>query len=232
MTGGNTTCDAVPDQNHHSDDFDTFIPSDPFIPLPPSIYTGLLQCLAADPSLSEYTYYRSTQSLIIATNLDTPVLSSDAQVIYAITHQGRRFSDAGHSFGDSNVMFYSEQVGLATRKSFGQIQRIFNHRRRLRSGKFVQQIFLALYVYPPLSPDDTHLDPYNDLHVGARLVYAAPNPVPVVIPLNDVICHVAICPFKKVAPSSPSRPCSVVVALDEVSQGLISGGQMSTKQQT
>lgn len=151
-----------------------------------------------------------------------PVLSSNAQVIYAIMHGGRRFSDASHSIGDSTVMFYSERTnGLATPKSFGQIHQIFNHKRLLRSGKFFHQTFLALKVYLPLCSADAHLDPYIDLHVGARLVYTALTAETVVIPVDKLICHVAICPFESVAAVSPSRSCSVVITLDEVNFALM-----------
>lgn len=181
-------------------------------PLSPDIYTALLRCLAVAPRLSGYTYYRSTDS---PTDPDTPVLSSNAQVKNAITHGGRRFSNASHSAGDSNVMFYSRH---SCRKSFGRIQQIFDHKRRLRSGKLLQQTFLAIKAYSPLSPADAHLDPYSDLEgIGAELVYTAPNPDIVIIPLNDVTCHIAMCPFESVACTPLSCPCSVVVILDEVS---------------
>lgn len=229
-TAGSTACDVA--QDHCQD---TVTPCGPstngkITPLSPSIYTALLQCLASDPCLSEYTYYRSTQSLLDL-EPDTPVLSSNAQINYAITHRGRRFSDASHSVGDSVIMFYSEQkTSLTTRKSFGQIHQIFNHKRRLRSGKFLHQTFLALKVYLPLCSADAHLDPYIDLHVGARLVYAALTADTVVIPLNNVICHAAMCPFESLGATSPSRPCSVVVALDEVTLMLMdSSGFIANK---
>lgn len=220
-TGSNIAWEAFESQQNLKDS-ETFdapdrLQSEDTTLLSLTIYEALLERLASDPHLSEYTHYRSIQS---PTDPDTPVLSRNARVDHGITHRGRRFSDANHSVGNSNIMFYSRHRGRETCKSFGQIHRIFSHKRRLRSGKVLQQTFIAVNVHPPLPPTDVHLDPYKDLEgIGARLVCTVPISRAVVITLDEVICHIAICPFRSAssASGSLSSPCSVVIALDEVS---------------
>ena len=179
-------------------------------------YDALLRLLLSQPHLSDYTFYRPIGS---PTDPNIPILNPHAQSLPFITVSGRKFADARHSSGDSNVSFRSRGPRGATSIDVGQIQSIFKHTRAIRNGDFRHQIFLSIKVYQPLSQVDAHLDPYNVFEgLGARLVYAALDHPAVVVPLNDVVCHVALCPFES-PPSvqQPSSQCAVVIILDEVS---------------
>ena len=186
--------------------------------LPQNIYLALLQRLHAEPRLSNYTYYCSTQSTV---NPDTPILNPNAQLLPGITYMGRRFAAANRSTGDSNVMFHVRHFADSHRSvhAFGQIQLIFEHKRSIRGGEFRRQVFLAIKNYPLLSPMDVHLDPYEAFEgLSTKLVRTELDSRIQVIPLSDVLCHVVMCPFRStVSTRQPPYSCSVVVALDEVS---------------
>ncbi|KAI1782723.1 hypothetical protein LXA43DRAFT_977421 [Ganoderma leucocontextum] len=177
-------------------------------------YAALLHHLLSEPHLSDYTYYRPIGS---PTDPNIPILNPNAQLLPFVAVSRRRFADARHSSGDSNILFRSRGLRRATCEAVGQIQSIFKHKRTIKNGGFRHQIFFAIKAYQSLSPIDAHLDPYQVFEgLGARLVYTALNPHTVVVPLSDVVCHVALCPFES-PPSvqQPSSQCAVVLVLDE-----------------
>ncbi|KAI1787844.1 hypothetical protein LXA43DRAFT_895643 [Ganoderma leucocontextum] len=184
-------------------------------PLPQDIYHALFRRLHAEPRLSDYTYYCSTQS---AVNPGIPVLNPNAQLLPDITYMGRRFTTANRSIGDSNIMFHARS--FADTQAFGQIQLIFEHKRSIRGGEFRHEVFLAIKSYQPLAKMDIHLDPYDAFEgLSTKLVRTELDSHIQVIPLNDMVrvCHVVMCPFRSTAPNCQlTYSCSVVVALDEV----------------
>ncbi len=190
-----------------------FADPDYLAPLPPPIYASLLQRLATDQALSETTIYRHFASPITR----TVVLNPNARVLPTVTYKGRRYSGPT-SLGDSYVTFRPlSSSGTGRGHKFGQIQMIFLHHRRLRSGDFRHQVFAAVREFPALSLDDAEYDVYkNQAGLEARLVYSELSGAVEVIPICDIISHFVACPYQKPAAAGALKSCYVVVSLDQV----------------
>ncbi|KAI0644443.1 hypothetical protein C8Q79DRAFT_912872 [Trametes meyenii] len=187
------------------------IPEDPghLVQLPNEVYNSLFQRLSTDVLLSEGTSYRHARASLSPADF---VLNPSARQLDAIVHRGRRYADVTHRIGDSQVVF---RRGTTTR--FGQIQSIFLHHRRLWSGDFRYQVFIALREHEALSPQDVTHDNYRK-HEGleAQLVRSTLDPAVLVIPIQDIVCHFASCPLPEPDTSSIPYPCLVVISLNEV----------------
>ena len=198
------------------EDCPTLVGDKPFRELNSRVYQGLLRRLNSEPLLSDYTFYRSVDA-----DLDgvTPALSPYAQCLASTVYLGRRFTDAKHSNGNGQVMFCSH--GSALPRSYGQIQSIFSHQRRLNSGELRLQVFLAIAQYHTLSFGDAHLDPYRRFDgLGAKLVYSVPSADVQVVPIEAIVSHIVTCPFEDERFTRSGRRYSVIIKLDEVSSSI------------
>ncbi|KAI0349682.1 hypothetical protein OH77DRAFT_1414519 [Trametes cingulata] len=187
-----------------------------FHPLPSAVYQALLRRLAADNTLAGESAYRDIDS---GATSPSEVLNPNAHVLASVMHKGRRLSDAAHHVGDSHVSFCHAADNDRRRQTatFGQIQMLFVHNRRARSGGFQRQVFAAVKVYPSLSAADAALDPYRSVEgADARLVYSELSSDIQVIPLDDIVAHFVTCPYRAMGAISLSRPCVAVLSVQEV----------------
>ena len=190
----------------------------PFQELDPRVYQALLHRLNSEPLLSDHTFYRSVGE---DTATLTTALSPYAQTLTNTVYLARRFTVFRHSKGDSQVMFRSH--GSALPRSYGQIQNIFSHQRRLNCGEIRRQTFLTVAQYHTLSFGEANRDPYMQFDgLGARLVYSTPSTDIQVVPIETVISHIITCPFEDEFFTRNGHGCSVVLELDEVSFRILS----------
>ncbi|EIW51125.1 uncharacterized protein TRAVEDRAFT_54873 [Trametes versicolor FP-101664 SS1] len=184
-------------------------------PLSPALYDALLRRLSSDAHLSERISYRSFDTPV---DLSTPILNPNAQILPAVMHRGRRYTNVAHNAGDSQVVYL--RAHGATTLNYGQIQSIFLHQRYIQAGEMRQQVFAVVRAYRALSAADSRMDPYRAHRgLGARLVYARLEPVLEVIPMQYIVSHYVSCPYDPVSPPNGNLTlqsgCLVVVALDE-----------------
>lgn len=197
---------------------DSVVPGiEPLFPLPLTVYRALLHRLAVDPTLAQSVVYRSFDS---PTDISTPILNPTGQILRAVTHRGRRYTDVDHHRGDSQVSFVRGHPGATDVPVHGLIQSIFLHRRYSpRTGEYRSQVFVAVKAYRILHAHDASADCYR-LHrgLGARLVYVELDAAVEVLPMQDIISHFVACPYEPHGgQTSPVSPTLVVVDLDEAS---------------
>ncbi|KAF8870419.1 hypothetical protein BD779DRAFT_1478910 [Infundibulicybe gibba] len=74
--------------------------------------------------------------------------------------------------------------------SAGRINTIFTHTRHHASGAKYLQTFLLIDEYTPLSPSDATRDHFREFSVlGGCLFYNKFAPEPVLLGIDEVICH-------------------------------------------
>ena len=100
---------------------------------------------------------------------------------------GQIFQIATVSAGDSNIVYKLPSQGDW---SAGSIIDIFSHTRYKADGEKVAQTFFVVQEYVPLSPTHRQLDHYAEFpELGGRLFYKKFKPNPVLIAVDDVVCH-------------------------------------------
>ncbi|KAI0323451.1 hypothetical protein GY45DRAFT_1209873, partial [Cubamyces sp. BRFM 1775] len=160
--------------------------------LPALTYDALLHRLNSDPALSSSVTYRHRSS---RTDAGVPVLNPKATILRSVVHKGRRYTDASHNVGDSQVLFTCSSPNRPS--TYGRIQSIFVHRRYSSVGVVRRQVFAAVARFSPLSDVDARSDPYRRyVGLGAHLVYADLAATIEVIPVQDIISHFVSCPYE------------------------------------
>lgn len=161
------------------------------------------------------------------TDTSIPVLNPNGQILRAFTHRGRRYTDAAHNRGDSQVTYFPRRPSASTLPVHGQIQSIFLHHRYFPPGELRSQVFVALQAHPVLNAADASFDPYR-IYPGldAQLVHAELDATVEVVPIENIASHFVACPYQPHGDTIPagdgqrsfaSSSYLVVLALDEVS---------------
>ncbi len=196
------------------------------LPLP--VYRALHRRLSLDPALAQSVMYQPFDSS--STDISIPILNPNGQLLRAVMHRGRRYTDCKHNLGDSQVIFLRRSTQPLGTLVHGVIQTIFLHERSLPTGGFRSQVFAAVRIYRELDSTDAIADPYR-VHpgLGVKLIHATLEESIEVLPMQDIISHFVSCPYLPPAPTPPKgdRPSpprvparasyKVVVDLTEVS---------------
>ncbi|KAH9856389.1 hypothetical protein C2E23DRAFT_722656 [Lenzites betulinus] len=197
-------------------------------PLPALIYRALFRRLSFDLVLAQSVVYRRSDS---TADMSTPILNPNAQFLSAVMHRGRRYTDAAHNVGDSQVTYFRHVTPALSSPAYGQIQAIFVHQRAVPGGCFRNQVFAAIRAFRELGPVDASTDPYR-IHrgLGAKLMVADLDTTTEVLPMEDVRGHFVSClydhpqagPVDVNTPRTSLASRMVVVDLGGVSSSIIS----------
>ncbi|KAF9487261.1 hypothetical protein BDN71DRAFT_1458672 [Pleurotus eryngii] len=150
----------------------TWSPAD-MMRLPTPIYRLLREWISKDPSSS------------------LAVVSQAAYKRDQISRLGQRFQPSSSRWSaNSHILFDATQT--TRHPSAGRIEKIFSHTRMTKDGREKTQTFVLLKQYSPL-PDGMP-DPYHEFPIaGGRLFLDNFLPSPVLISIDQVVCHFAHC---------------------------------------
>lgn len=106
-----------------------------------------------------------------------------------VTRLGQSYQIPAASVGDSRIVFRHEHNA---EWSAGCIRTIFSHTRYLATGAKLTQTFLLIDEYSQLADSDVLMDPFRNFPIlGGRLFYNHFNREPVLLEVNDIVCHFA-----------------------------------------
>jgi hypothetical protein len=129
------------------------------------------------------------------------------------------FKPQESSHGDSGIIFRTGDAQLPCSHldnwSAGYICAIFSHTRTTSAGLSVTQTFAVVNEMQQLSQHDSAYDHFREFPIaGGRLFYAAPKHQPVLVCVDDILCHCACTPLD--IPTIHTT-CLHVLPLDKVS---------------
>lgn len=145
------------------------------------------------------------------------ILRQPVYVQSSLAYRGVTFSNYKVSSGDSNIIYGDY---LSNKWSAGRIISIFFWPRKDTHGKADFIPCCIVEPYSPLTDSDAASDPYRQYRsdVAGKLFLSEFDP-PVVLLMDDVVCHAACTAYRS---SGTSIPITHVLPLDRVSDVHIS----------
>ncbi len=176
-------------------------------PLSEDIYCRLLDLVNA--TSSSQTTFSSIHEGSIGRN---HYLSDSGDFVRTADHDGITYGTSAGSKRNSFVLF-SEPNGGGNMVA-GQISEIFYHTRRLDADTIIEEPFLLVNRFKPLSQDHVSHDPYlKFLDVPTWLCYNELSSDVILLRLRDIKCHFAALVY---TPKEIGQECIAVRSLDRV----------------
>ncbi|RDX43314.1 hypothetical protein OH76DRAFT_1361390 [Lentinus brumalis] len=173
--------------------------------LPESLYNQLFNIISTTSPRRFASAHASTNPYKLSR------LPEEAHFVRSVARGAMKFTTVNSGKRDCYVKCRLSQ-GETTRFLVGRIEQIFYHRRSVKKRTIVEP-FLVVSEYEPLSGEDQAHDPFRSFpELEAGLYYTSLRPVQVV-PLSDVVSHVAVLPY---TPEIVSKECIVIKSLDRV----------------
>ena len=144
-----------------------------------------------------------------------PLLNYKAHFTHRIKIRGITYSTFKSHTGNSFILFWPPTtLGQPPARSAGQVQQVFIHERVAPNGTSIQESFLVVKEYCPLSAAHSDLDPFDAIeHLDAKLYYNRFLDDIHVLRLSDIVSH--FCSLVYV-PDGIDEPCLIVRSLDLV----------------
>nr|VWO99119.1 Zn(2)-C6 fungal-type domain-containing protein [Ganoderma boninense] len=131
--------------------------------------------------------------------------------VASVQINGVTFRSSRDAAKDSNILFAPDAENSSW--AAGRIESIFSYSYRDRAQRVVEDTYVFVKQYQPLSPSDSKLDVFRAYpHGGGWLVYDRSGDG-VVVPSSRVIAHFARTPMRV---DGISSPCVHVLPLDKV----------------
>lgn len=148
-------------------------------------------------------------ALVARLSPDSKSIFRDAQDLGKIRIKGVSYATTNKAHRDSLVLFRDN----SDHNGAGQIVQIFLHSHPGSNGDLVQDYFLVVRPFRPLSSDEMKDDPYLKFPLLDVRLYHQELLAPLVIKASDVVSHVACCPYRNSVPHSKFQ---VVLSLNRV----------------
>lgn len=135
----------------------------------------------------------------------------NAQICSKVVRNGLEvYQDIATSAANSGISYTSSRRdGISS----GRITRIVSRRNSNR----IADTYLLVQPFRPLSIYDAKRDPFRRYpEFQAELVYATPSSDCEVVPLRQVLGHIALCPFNGHLGRKSAEPCLITLSLSRV----------------